>query len=156
MTVTIYVKWWQEHCPTSAPRLPKPIGPLQIGTWYLKMAQNPTMKATFEELAEKYGTINFQDNLADFIALTIYLGASAAMLCTQAADTLIPFQSVPVFHQIKFSSLAKPEGAEIIDSVVVWPEHRGMCVHLVPSQFDTVLVCGQEDRMHRTNGIILI
>ena len=153
---SIYIKWRQEHCPTSAPSLPKPIGPLQIGTRYLKMAQNPTTKATFEELAEKYGAIDFQDNLADFIALTNYPGASAAVLRTRAADTLIPFQSVPVFHRIKFSSSAKPEGAEIIDSVVVRPEHRDTHGRLVPSRFDTVLVRGQEDRMHGTNGIILI
>ena len=91
------------------------------------------MKATFEELAEKYGAINFQDNLANFIARTNYPGASAAALRTQAADTLIPFQSVPVFHRIKFTSSAKPEGAEILDSVVTWPEHRDTCGHLVPS-----------------------
>ena len=65
---------------------------------YLKMAQNPTMKATFKELAAKYGAINFQDDLADFMAQTNYPGASAAVLCTRAADTLIPFQLVPVFH----------------------------------------------------------
>ena len=65
---------------------------------YLKMARNPTTKATFKELAAKYGAINFQDNLADFIARTNYPGASAAALRTRAADTLIPFQSVPVFH----------------------------------------------------------
>ena len=105
-----------------------------------------------DKLAAKYGTINFQDNLANFIARTNYPGASVATLRTWAADTLIPFQSVPVFHQIKFTSSAKPEGAEIIDSVVAQPEHRDTHGHLVPSQFDTMLVHGQEDRMHRTNG----
>ena len=95
---TVYIEWWQEPHPTNAPTLPKPIGPLQISTRYLKMAQNPTMKATFGELVTKYGAIDFQDTLANFIAQVNYPGASAAVLRTRAADTLILFQTVPVFH----------------------------------------------------------
>jgi hypothetical protein len=95
---TVYMNWQQEPQPTNAPTLSRPIGPLQISTCYLKMARNPTMKATFGELAAKYGTINFQDLLADFIAQVNYPGASTAVLCTRAADTLIPFQTVPDFH----------------------------------------------------------
>lgn len=149
---TVYVKWRQEPRPTSTPTSPKPIGPLQISTRYLKMARNPTTKATFGELVAKYGAIDFQDTLADFIALANYPGASAATLRTRAADTLIPFQSVPVFHRIKFSSTANSEDSEIIDSVVVRPEQRDSRGRLVPSRFDTVLVRGKEDMMHGTNG----
>jgi hypothetical protein len=90
--------------------------------------------------------------LADFIAQVNYPGASTAVLRTRAADTLIPFQTVPVFHQIKFSSTANSEDSEIIDSVVVRPEHRDSRGRLVPSRFDTVLVHGREDVMHGTNG----
>ena len=106
----------------------------------------------FGELATAYGAINFQDALANFIALTNYPGASAAALCTRAGDTLIPFQSVPVFHRIKFTSSSNSEGSEIIDSVVVWPEHRDARGHVVPSQFDPVLVRGRQDVMHGSNG----
>ena len=35
---TVYLEWRQEAHPTDTPTLPKPIGPLQIGTRYLKMA----------------------------------------------------------------------------------------------------------------------
>ena len=74
------------------------------------------------------------------------------MLRTRAADMLIPFQTVSVFHRIKFSSTANSEDLEIVDSVVVRPEQRDSRGRLVPSRFDTVLVCGREDTMHGTNG----
>ena len=127
------------HTPTSIP-----IGPLQIGVYYVKMACNPTTKVTFGELAMKYGTIDFQDVLANFIVLTNYPGA----------DMLIPFQSVPIFHRIKFTSSRNPEHSEIVDSIVVWPEQRDTCGCVVPSRFDTVLVHGRhQDTMHGTNGV---
>ncbi len=131
-----------------------PIGPLQVNTQYLKMARNPTIKAVrFGELATQYGVIDFQDALADFIALTNYPGASTARLRTRAADTLIPFQSVPVFHRIKFTSRGDSEDSEIVDSVVVRPEQRDACDRIVPSRFDTVLVRSRhQDVMHGTHG----
>ncbi|KAN0136686.1 hypothetical protein V8E53_005456 [Lactarius tabidus] len=71
----------------------------------VKMAQNPSIKAvSFEDIAGKYGAIEFHNVLADFIARINHPGASAAALKALAADTLIPFWSVPVFHKIKFMS----------------------------------------------------
>ncbi|KAI9449055.1 hypothetical protein BJY52DRAFT_1127054 [Lactarius psammicola] len=147
------IKRRQQGHPASIPTS-MPIGPLQVSARYLKMARNPTIKAvTFGDLAMKYGAIDFQDALADFIALTNYPDASVAMLRTRAADTLIPFQSLPVFHRMKFTSSSNPEDSEIVDSVVVRPEQRDARGRIVPSRFDTVLVRGKhQDVMHGTNG----
>ncbi|KAI9428379.1 hypothetical protein H4582DRAFT_2092395 [Lactarius indigo] len=94
-----FIKWQQQHNPTSPPTLITSTRPLHVGTQYLKMTQHPTVKAvTFDELAASYGAIDFQDALVDFIALVNYPGASAAMLRTQTADMLLLFRSVPVFH----------------------------------------------------------
>ncbi|KAH9066109.1 hypothetical protein EDB83DRAFT_2506349 [Lactarius deliciosus] len=79
-----------------------------FGTRYLKMTLHPTVKAVmFDELAAGYGAVDFQDALADFIALINY-----------PADTLLPFRSVPVFHRIKYAS----ENSEIVDNVMHWKQ----------------------------------
>ncbi|KAF8259177.1 hypothetical protein EI94DRAFT_1780739 [Lactarius quietus] len=135
-----FIKWRQQDHPTD-PSTSIPIEPLQIHPRYLKMAKNPTMKATFGELATKYSVIDFQDALADFIASMNYPGASGAALRNRTANTLIPFQLVPIFHRFKYTSSSNLEDLDIID----W-------MH-VPSQFDTMLVHGKDqDTRHGTNG----
>jgi len=100
------------------------------------MAQNPSVKVTsFNVLVEHYGTIEFQDALADFIAEVNYPGASPAVLHSRASNALIPFQTVPVFHYIKFMAHDM-----IIDSVHVWPQQTDSHGWIIPSRFDTVLV----------------
>ncbi|KAH9058056.1 hypothetical protein EDB87DRAFT_1675459 [Lactarius vividus] len=146
-----YVEWRQRFR-TSAPE-PTPVVHLQSRR-FLKMAQHPTVKAvSFEELAEKYGAVDFQDCLADFIAQLNHPGASAAVLRARAADTLLPFQTVPVFHRIKFTSSSSTGNSEIVDSVVVRPEQNDAHGRTIPSRFDTVLVRGRhEDVMHGNHG----
>ena len=92
---------------------------------------------SFDDLAQQYGTVDFQDTLADFIAQFNNPMASTASLSTLAADTLIPFHLVPVHHRIKFTNL---DQTEIVDSVQVWLEQKDMQGRLVLSRFDTVLV----------------
>jgi len=56
------------------------------------MAQNPTSKAVLiHNIIGKYGTVNFLDVLADFIARINYPLASTQELLCQSEDTLIPF-----------------------------------------------------------------
>src|SRR5712672_2288422 len=98
-----------------------PIGPPCISTHYLKMAQNPTIKAvSFDDLAKKYGAVDFLDALAHFVAQFNRPGATAASLLAQGANILLPFRTVSVFHKIKFSSASSapnPEERNIVDSV---------------------------------------
>ena len=95
---------------------------------------------SFDNLAQKYGAIDFQDTLADFIAQFNNPTASGASLSTLAADTLIPFHSVPMHHRIKFTD---SDQTEIVDSIQVRPEQKDKRGHLVLARFDTVLVRGK-------------
>ncbi|KAN0134199.1 hypothetical protein V8E53_007971 [Lactarius tabidus] len=121
-----YIKWRQESNEEST---------------QIPMARKFAHKAvSFDDLAYKYGAIDFQDALADFIAQTNNPTASGASLSALAADTLIPFRTVPVHHRIKFTN---KDGSEIVDSVLVRPEQKDTRGRLVPSRFDTVLVRGK-------------
>ncbi len=145
-----FIKWRQQSDQEENVLSAKPIGPPCPGPRSLKMTQNPTLKAvSFDDLAQKYGAIDFQDALADFIARTNHPTASAATLSALAADTLIPFRSVSVYHRIKFSNL---DNSEIVDAVQVRPEQKDARGRPIPSQFNTVLVRGRSQVMHGSNG----
>ena len=135
-----FVKWRQQSNQEHM-QAPAYIGPPCPVSRSLKMAQNPMLKAvSFNNLAYKYGAIDFQDALADFIAWINNPTTSGASLLAMAADTLIPFRTVPVYHRLKFTSLGR---SEIVDSVLVWPEQKDARGRLIPSQFDTILVYGK-------------
>jgi hypothetical protein len=143
---------WRHHINTTA-HISLPLGPMQARQWYPKMTHNPTIKGvSFEALAERYGTMDFQDTLADYIAQVNHPGASAATLRARAADTLLPFRSVPVFHRIKFTSTGNADNSDIVDSVIIRPEHNDACGRVIPSRFDTVLVRGKHQDIHGNNG----
>ena len=116
-----YLKQRQQANTTSSPSA-KPIGAPRPGAQRLKMALHPTLRTvSFDDLAQRYGAINFQDALADFIAHFNNPTATGSSLSTLAADTLIPFRSVPVHHQIKFTN---SDQTEIIDSIQVRLEQK--------------------------------
>ena len=113
------------------------------------MSRNPSLKAiSFNNLADKYGAFGFQDALADFIAQTNHPEASAMALRALAEDTLLPFQSVPVFHKIKFVST---RDSDIIDTVHVRLDQRDARGRLIPACFDTVIVSGGVLRLDFTH-----
>ena len=147
---TGYIKWRQHNLTL---RTSTPIEYLDA-PWLLKMTLHPTVRAvSYEELSEKYGAVDFQDCLADFIAQLNHPGASAAALRSRAADTLLPFRRVPVFHRIKFVSRSSSDDFEVVDGVVVRPEQNDACGRTMPARFDTVLVRGRHgDIMHGNHG----
>ncbi len=116
-------------------------GPLCACTQSMKMAHHPSVKAvTFDNLKLRYGALQFQDMLANFITQVNNPGARGNILYTYAEDTLIPFHQVPVFHIIKFTVTGNAKEMGIIDSVYAQLEQRGVCRQIIPSCFDTVLV----------------
>ena len=146
-----FIKWRQHSEQENVPSA-KPIGPPHPSVRCLKMAQHPSLKAVpFDDLARNYGAIDFQDALADLIAHTNHPTTSGATLAALAADTLIPFRSVPVYHKIKFSN---SDGTEIVDTIQIWPEQKDPRGRSIPSRFDTVLVRGkaQDGSLHGING----
>ncbi|KAH9170751.1 hypothetical protein EDB89DRAFT_1853161, partial [Lactarius sanguifluus] len=146
-----YVKWRQQSSNMTT-QIQVPLGPLQARVRYPKMARHPSIKAvSFDALAERYGAVDFQDALADYIAQVNHPGASAATLRARAADTLLPFCTIPVFHRIKFTT-GNSDDSEIVDSVVVRPEQNDTHGRVIPSRFDTVLVRGTRQDIHGNNG----
>src|SRR6266702_113346 len=147
-----YIDWRQQGDNTTT-QISVPLGPLQARLRYPRMSRNPSIKAvSFDTLAERYGAVDFQDALADYIAEVNHPGASAATLRARAADTLLPFRSIPVFHRIKFTSTSNSDNSEIVDSVVIRPEQNDTHGSVVPSRFDTVLVRGRHQAIHGNNG----
>jgi hypothetical protein len=132
-------------------RIPQPTGPPQPSPYCIKMALHPTRKAVlFDDLAESYGAVDFQDALADYIARINHPDLSATALRARAANTLIPFRSVPVYHKIKFQQKGHPE---VVDSILVRPEQTDSHGRRIPSRFDTALVrSGSQDSMRGING----
>ncbi|KAN0130983.1 hypothetical protein V8E53_011116 [Lactarius tabidus] len=148
-----FIKWRQQSNGDAAPSR-TPIGPPCPGGRGLKMARMAPLKAVpFDDLAQKYGAIDFQDALADFIARINHPTASGAMLSNLASNTLIPFRSVHVHHRIKFKN---SDGSEIVDSVQVRPEQKDTRGRQIPARFDTVLVRGkspsQDGLVHGIDG----
>ena len=146
-----FIKWRQlseqENVPFS-----KPIGPPRPSARCLRMARYPPLKAvSFNDLAQKYGAIDFQDALADFIAQTNHPTTSGAALAALARNTLIPFRTVPVHHKIKF---ANSDGSEIMDTIQIRPEQKDKRGRTIPARFNTVLVHGkaQDAGLHGVNG----
>jgi hypothetical protein len=70
---------------------------------------------SFEHLFHRYGAIDFQDALADFIVQHNYPGLSTGVARRRANNTLLPFRKVSVFHKIKFSNPEDPD-AKIVDA----------------------------------------
>ena len=109
------------------------------------MALNPTKLVSFDVLAHNHGAIDFQDALADFLANLNNPRVSASTMRLQAENTLIPFCSILVFLNIKFTQVRDTGESEITDTVHVRPEvvtHR----HIIPARFDTVIV--HQDSLH--------
>lgn len=136
-----FVEWRQkQNLSASIPRLPPQrqiSGPPQPGTRCLTMTRNPTIRrVSFDNIIRNYGAVDFMDILGDFLAHLREPRASGRALRNLGANTLIPFQHVPVFHRIKFRD---GEGA-IIDGVHVRPEQVDAHGRIIPARFDTVLI----------------
>ena len=135
---------WRQHGNQQSPIARTPIGPPRARTQHIKMARNPSVKAVhFPEIAAKYGAILFQDALGDFIACVNNPGASGIMLGRHSVDTLIPFRSIHVYHNIKF---ANAEESEILDAIHAQLEQKDSHGRIIPSRFDTVLVHQDQGR----------
>ena len=133
---------------------PIPIGPPRPGARHLKMAMHPSVKAlALRKVVRDYGAKYFPDALADFVARINNPGASRNEIKSIAANTLLPFSTVAVFHKIKFTSRHDSDSSEVIDTIHIRPEQTDMHGWIVPARSDTVLVRGQDqDTVHGKDG----
>jgi len=120
-----------------------PIGALCMCTQSIKMAYKPSSKVVaFPNIFWKYGALLFQDRLGDFIAAINNPGLGMHALHTHSANTLLPFHTVRIYHNIKFRAANNAQELEIVDAVHVWLEQKDKRGQIIPARFDTVLVQG--------------
>ncbi|KAI9432312.1 hypothetical protein BJY52DRAFT_1132789 [Lactarius psammicola] len=94
------------------------------------LATHPSEKGvTFDGIVIRYGAIDFQDALADFIVQHNHPELSAAAARRRADNTLLPFRRVSIFHKIKFSDVSGSAHPGIVDAI-----------HVRPGRFDTAFV----------------
>ena len=135
------IDWRQNHLQSI--RTWTPIGPLCVRAQSVKIAQMPSSKAVpFPDIYQKYRAYLFQDALADFIAGVNNPGLGTCALRTHAADTLLSFRTVRVYHNIKFMAANDAQVSGIIDAVYVRPEQKDKRGRIIPARFDTVLIQG--------------
>ena len=91
---------------------------------------------SFESLYHRYGAIDFQDALADFIVKHNHPELSTSASWRRADNTLLPFRKVSAFHKIKFTNPGD-EDKTIIDAVHIRPMARSAHGHTIPGRFDT-------------------
>ncbi|KAF8257683.1 hypothetical protein EI94DRAFT_1774385 [Lactarius quietus] len=133
----LFVAWWQQ-AQQECKKTSNPEGPPVLVLWSIQMTLHPSLKAvSFNALAVKYRALDFQDALADFIAHVNHPEASTAALKDLADNTLLLFQTVPVFHKIKYILTCD---SDVIDTVHVRPEQTDARGNPIPSCFDTVII----------------
>lgn len=134
----------------------KPIGPPLARVYLIKMAQHPSVKSvSYNDLALKYGALDFQDALGDFIAAHRSTMGAATTTRARGEEELLPFRAVPVFHNIKFTVRSQGNNErkpEIVDAIHARPEGTDSQRRLVPERFDTVLVCSNSESQSREDA----
>ena len=113
-------------------------------TRQVEMTRHPTARGIrFRDLIDKYGAIDFSDALADFVILHNFPTLSTAAAQRRANNTLIPFNTVSVFHKIRFVEKTQESGT--VDAAFARPEKQDEKGNMIPARFDTVLVCSSSD-----------
>ena len=84
----------------------------------------------------------FQDALGNFIAGVNNPGLRMHALHLHGGNTLLPFRTVCVYHNIKFMAANDAQVSGIIDTVHVQLEQKDKCGRIIPVRFDTVLIWG--------------
>ena len=131
-----FIEWCKDRF-TVLPTLPSAYPSLGL-TLFPFLATHPSEKGmTFEGLSHRYGAIDLQDALANFIVQHNYPGLSAGTAQRHADNTLRPFWRVSVFHNMKFTT--RNMDGKIIDALHIQPlTHNRQGI--VPGRFDTALV----------------
>ncbi|KAJ7504715.1 hypothetical protein B0H11DRAFT_1614059, partial [Mycena galericulata] len=109
------------------------------------MPKHPTHKAIkFTTLETDYGAPFFRDALSRYIVQLTDPTLSSAQIERESNSFDVPFNAVPVFQRIKFSTsdpYANGGPADsIVDSIHVQPRKVLKNGDVVPARFDTALV----------------
>jgi hypothetical protein len=150
-----FVQWQLDGRPA-----PPPPPKLQPGIVYereLVIPKHPTEKAVrMQQIVGDYGALSFRPALARFFVRHAYPTLTRAEVEFKASHVSLPFNTVPVFHRVKFTTpdpytTAGPSDT-IVDSVHVQPARKDKEGETIPGRFDTVLVNDGTGELTGTKG----
>ncbi|KAJ7643458.1 hypothetical protein DFH06DRAFT_999028 [Mycena polygramma] len=138
-----HIQWHLDGCPS-----PPVMAQLPPGIVYerqLKMTKHPTLKAVrLDRLITDYGAKIFRDALARFITKFNNPLLTPRHVEIESGKINFPFNSIPVFHRIKFTTqdpyTARGPLDSVIDSVHVQPRKLLKNGEELPARFDTALI----------------
>ncbi|KAG2109509.1 hypothetical protein DEU56DRAFT_874502 [Suillus clintonianus] len=138
-----FIQWRLHNTPSRHPRPPD-----QSFDRTQTLTKHPSARAvSFQRLISDYGATYFHEALARYVAQQNHLDEplSRRRLEDLAANILLPFHSVAVYHKIKWLSVdARGHGDPLItvDSVHVKPHRTGTRRRndALPARFDTALI----------------
>ncbi|KAF7309239.1 hypothetical protein MIND_00294200 [Mycena indigotica] len=139
-----FIRWKLDGCPP--PPTPPKLNPGIVYEHTLLMAKHPTQKAvTFNTLSRHEDTTHL---------------LSPAQIQSRAERLHLPFNRLPVYHRIKFTTpdpftLGGPSD-NIVDSVHVEPARSTNMGKIIPACFDTVLVNDGTGELTGTKGMLII
>ncbi|KAF8889247.1 hypothetical protein BD779DRAFT_1469783 [Infundibulicybe gibba] len=125
---------------------------------HLQMTRHPTMRGVpLTTILTQYKATFFVSAFSRYVAFKNDPSlATVAQLERRAADISLPFNTLSVFHNIKFwnaDAHGREEISDLLDAVHIKPkrtDHRGRSV---PPRFDTVIV--NEDGNGQHSGAIV-
>ncbi|KAJ6540469.1 hypothetical protein B0H19DRAFT_1212980 [Mycena capillaripes] len=138
-----YIQWRLDGCP--APPAMEHLPPGIVYERQLKMTKFPTQRSVrFTKLVSDYGATFFRDTLSRFIVHFNDPTLSAAQVEAQSTSIALPFNTVPVFHKIKYTTedpyTAGGPTDSVIDAIHVQPGKQLDNSKELPARFDTALV----------------
>ena len=131
-----YIQWQLTNQYSQPKRLP----PAIVHQRQLKIALHPTLNAvSIEKICSDYGATFFRHALARFLVQWNNPLLGRREIEEKSLDTYLPFQSLPVFHRIKFQ--VNEEGViSTADAIHAQPSRKDCRAHTIPGRFDTALV----------------
>lgn len=110
----------------------------------LKVAKHPSVKRVpLASLAEHYGAPHFQAAVACFVVQVMHPNLSARQSEDAACDITLPFQSVSVFHKVRYGAV-HDDGSMVnndtVDAIHARPVRHDGHDRRVPARFDMALI----------------
>jgi hypothetical protein len=124
---------------------------------HIAMTQHPTHKAvSFSNIVDAYGAHDIKELLIKYILSQAHLDLTDAQVRNVVQTYMLPFNSVPVFHKVRFW-LGDPQNREYTDDIEdvahVQPAQFDARKRLVAGCFDTVLVDNLSEDLEPNNEV---
>ncbi|KAJ7724958.1 hypothetical protein DFH07DRAFT_871823 [Mycena maculata] len=138
-----YIKWRLDGCP--APPILDDLAPGLVYERKLKMTKHLTLKSIrMPRLVTDYGATFFHDALARFVVHLNHPELSHSQVEAKSQDLAFSFNTIPVYHRIKFTTedpyTARGPEDTVVDSIHVQPTKSLKNGEILPPRFDTALV----------------